>query len=169
MAQERHCLRKSCCVGLSFLCQPILSKNLEATQGLGSLLQLRETKRIIVVISIKQPLPTSPANANWEASLARLKAGKKQTKLFVAENGQFGTPFWTPQIPRKVYVDPFLRSFPGNEAHKPFWRGPKDVVKFGGHQTVSSVKAQLVLEKTWNFTPRFHSVPDTSLTSLSCK
>ena len=31
-------------------------------------------------------------------------------------NGPFGTPFSTPpNPPEKVYVDPFLRSFPGNE------------------------------------------------------
>ena len=57
----------------------------------------------------------------------KIWAGKKQTKLFVAENGPFGTPFLDPNIPpKKLMWVPFWRPFPGNEAHKPFffW-GPK--------------------------------------------
>ena len=39
----------------------------------------------------------------------------------MAENGPFGTPFLTPKIPRKCLCGSlFLRSFPGNEAHKLF-------------------------------------------------
>ena len=47
------------------------------------------------------------------------KNRKKQKKKFlVAENGPFVTPFSTPKNPpEKLYVGPFLRSFPGNEAH----------------------------------------------------
>ena len=44
----------------------------------------------------------------------------------MAENGPFGTPFLTPKIPPKKFMWVlFLRSFPGNEAHKLFSRGPK--------------------------------------------
>ena len=44
----------------------------------------------------------------------------------MAENGPFGTPFLTPEIPpQKVYVGPLLRSFPGKEARKIFSGGPK--------------------------------------------
>ena len=47
-------------------------------------------------------------------------------KLFVAENGPFGTPFSTPKIPPKEFLWVlFLRSFPGNEAHTLFSGGPK--------------------------------------------
>ena len=60
-----------------------------------------------------------------------IRAGKKRTKLFVAQSGPFGAPFLNPQNPPKkfyVYV-PLLRSFPGNEAHKFFiLGGPKSEV-----------------------------------------
>ena len=53
----------------------------------------------------------------------------------MAENGPFGTPFLTPKIPlEKVYAGPFLRSFPGNEAHKLFSGGPKWGVLGGGQK-----------------------------------
>ena len=39
-------------------------------------------------------------------------------KCFVAEDGPFGAPFWTPQNPPKFMWVPFLRPFPGSEAHK---------------------------------------------------
>ena len=36
------------------------------------------------------------------AEPAGIRAGKKKlTKVFVAENGRFGTPFLTPKTPRK--------------------------------------------------------------------
>ena len=51
---------------------------------------------------------------------------KNRTKLFVAENGPFGTPFLTPKNPSKKFMwVSFLRPFPGNEAHKLFFWGPK--------------------------------------------
>ena len=38
---------------------------------------------------------------------------KQRTKLFVAENGPFGTPFLTPKIPpKKFFVGPFFAFFP---------------------------------------------------------
>ena len=48
-------------------------------------------------------------------------------KLFVAENGPFGTPFLAPKITSKKFIMwvPFLRPFPGDEAHKLFFWGPK--------------------------------------------
>ena len=46
----------------------------------------------------------------------------------MAENGPFGTPFLTPKIPTKKFkLVPFLRSFPGNEAHKLFAGGGQKV------------------------------------------
>ena len=60
---------------------------------------------------------------------------KQETKLFVAQHGPFGTPFLTPKIPpQQVYVGPFLRSFPGNEAHKHFSGGPKWGILGGGQK-----------------------------------
>ena len=44
----------------------------------------------------------------------------------MAENGPFGTPFLTPQIPPKKFMwVPFLRTFLGNNAQKLFSWGPK--------------------------------------------
>ena len=37
---------------------------------------------------------------------------KIKKKLLVAEKGPFGTPGFDPKIPEKVYVGPFLASFP---------------------------------------------------------
>ena len=48
---------------------------------------------------------------------------------------RLGKGFWTPKIaPKKVYVGPFLRFFPGNEAHELFARGPKLGVLGGGRK-----------------------------------
>ena len=53
-----------------------------------------------------------------------LRAGKN--KLFVAENGPFGTPFLTPKILLKKFMwVPFLSPFPRNEAPKLFSGGLK--------------------------------------------
>ena len=53
----------------------------------------------------------------------------------MAQNGLFGTPFLTPTIPlEKVYVGPFLRPFPGSEAHELFSGSPKRGVLGGGQQ-----------------------------------
>ena len=53
----------------------------------------------------------------------------------MAENGLFGTPFLTPKIPPKKFMwVPFLRSFPGNEAHKLFSGGPNWGVLGGGQK-----------------------------------
>ena len=53
----------------------------------------------------------------------------------MAENGPFETPFLTPKIPPgKVYVGPFLHSFPGNEANKLSSGGPKSGGLGGGQQ-----------------------------------
>ena len=42
----------------------------------------------------------------------------------MAENGPFGAPFLAPKIPPKKFMwVPFLRPFPGNEAHKFFFLG----------------------------------------------
>ena len=60
---------------------------------------------------------------------------QRSAKLFVAENGQFGTPFSTPRIPLKKFMwVPFLRSFPRNEAHKLFSEGPKLGVWVGANK-----------------------------------
>ena len=51
----------------------------------------------------------------------------------MAENGPFGTPLFDPQnLPEKVYVGPFLRPFPGNEAHKLFFLGAQNGVFWVG-------------------------------------
>ena len=52
----------------------------------------------------------------------------------MTENGPFGTPFLNPEDPpEKVYVgSPFLRSFPGNEAHKLFFVGGPNWGVLGG-------------------------------------
>ena len=42
---------------------------------------------------------------------------KQETKLFVAENGLFGTPCLTPKIPPEKFVWVPFFAFPGNEAH----------------------------------------------------
>ena len=53
----------------------------------------------------------------------------------MAENGPFGTPFLTPKFPLKKFMwVPFLRSFPGNDAHKLFPGGPKWGVLGGGQK-----------------------------------
>ena len=61
----------------------------------------------------------SPVAGCWDSKTRDLRAGKKQsTKLFAAEEGPFGTPFLTPKTPPKKFMRvPFLRPFPGNEAH----------------------------------------------------
>ena len=47
----------------------------------------------------------------------------------MAEIGPFGTPFLTPKIPPKKFMwVPFLRPFPGNEAHKYFFLGAQNGV-----------------------------------------
>ena len=54
----------------------------------------------------------------------------------MAEDGPFGAGFLDPQNPpEKVYVVPFLRSFPGNEAHQLFSGGLKSGV-LGGSQKI---------------------------------
>ena len=51
----------------------------------------------------------------------------------MAENGPVWNPLFDPQSPpEKVYVGPFWRPFPGNEAHKLFSGGPKLGVSGGG-------------------------------------
>ena len=53
----------------------------------------------------------------------------------MADNVPFGTPFLTPKIPPKKFLwVTFLRSFPGNEAHKLFSGGPKWGVLGGGQK-----------------------------------
>ena len=53
----------------------------------------------------------------------------------MAQNGPFGAPFLTPKLaPKKFMWVPFLRSFPGNEAHKLFSGGPKRGVLGGGQK-----------------------------------
>ena len=76
----------------------------------------------------------------------------------MAQNGPFGTPFWTPKSPEKVYVyTPLLRSFPGNEAHKLFFSGgPKSGV-LGEGQKVYVVKFYvLFLSLPWTIFVSFH-------------
>ena len=49
--------------------------------------------------------------------------------------GRFGAPFLTPKFPPKKFMwVPFLRSFPGNEAHKLFFWGSKRGVLGGGQK-----------------------------------
>ena len=61
---------------------------------------------------------------------------KKQTKTFCGRKWPVGTPLLTTEKkPQKIYVGPFFRPFPGNEAHNfflfsggpksGFWVGPK--------------------------------------------
>ena len=63
----------------------------------------------------------------------------------MAEYGPFGTPFLTPKNPpkklmwpknppKKFMWVPFLRPFPGNEAHQLFWGGPIWGVSGGGRK-----------------------------------
>ena len=53
----------------------------------------------------------------------------------MAETGPFGTPFLTPKSPPKKFMwVPFLRPFPGNEAHKLFSGGPTSGVLGGGRK-----------------------------------
>ena len=59
-----------------------------------------------------EPLVCTPDSRGFR----HVKGQDKKTnklKLFVAENGTFGTPFLTQKSPpEKVYVGPFLSSFP---------------------------------------------------------
>ena len=88
-----------------------------------------------------------------------LRARKKQkAKLFVAENGPFGTPVLTPKIPPKGFMwVPFLRPFPGNEAHKLFWGCPKWGV-LGGRQKVFYVEKVFVLFLPPSFSRSFQAL-----------
>ena len=53
----------------------------------------------------------------------------------MVKDGPFGTPFLTPNSPRRSLCgSPFLRPFPGNEAHKLFSGGPKWDVLGGGQK-----------------------------------
>ena len=73
--------------------------------------------------------------SGWQFVKTRglLSKQEKYAKLFfVAENGPFGTPFWTPQVsPKKFMWVPFLRPFPGNEAHH-FFLGAQNGVFWVG-------------------------------------
>ena len=72
--------------------------------------------------------PAGLVKHGFRASGPKLDKGRKnqQTKLFVIENGPFGTPFLAPKIrPRKFMWVPFLPSFPGNQAQI-FFRGPEN-------------------------------------------
>ena len=55
------------------------------------------------------------------------RAGKNNKLNFLwPKMARLGPPFWPQNCPENVYVGvPFLRSFPGSEAHKLFFRGPK--------------------------------------------
>ena len=66
----------------------------------------------------------------------RLRAEKKQsTKLFVAENGMFGTPFLTPKIPPKKFMwAPFCVLSRKSGTSTFFWAPKMGVL--GGGQTV---------------------------------
>ena len=60
---------------------------------------------------------------------------------FVAENGQFGTPFLTPKTPLKKFMwVPLLRPFPGNEAHNLNFSGGAKWGVLGGGQQVYVAK-----------------------------
>ena len=68
----------------------------------------------------------------------------------MAENGPFGTHFLTPKIrPKKFMCVPFLRPFPGNEAHKLFSGGPKWGV-LGGGQKVYVEKVYVLFRSPTN-------------------
>ena len=69
--------------------------------------------------------PVGCSKARFEELMLKktCKGRKNNNKLnfFVADNSPFGTPFFTPKIPPKMFMwVPFSRSFPGNEAHKLF-------------------------------------------------
>ena len=69
----------------------------------------------------------------------------------MAENGPFGTPFLTPKTPPKKFMwVPFLRPFPGNQAHKLFSGGPKWAVLGGAKK--------LMLKKFMCFSVPFDSL-----------
>ena len=74
------------------------------------------------------------SRARTGRGLGEDRKGRKKTitSTFVAENGSFGTPFLTPKIPPKMFMwVPFLRSFPGKEAHKFFWGSKKGGLYIG--------------------------------------
>ena len=69
----------------------------------------------------------------------------------MAEDGPFGTPFLTPKIaPKKFMWVPFLRPFPGNEAHKLFLGGPEWGVS-GGMQKVYVEKVYVLFPALTSF------------------
>ena len=72
----------------------------------------------------------------------------------MAENGPFRTPFLTQKFPRKSLCGSlFLRSFPGNEAHKLFSGGPNWGV-LGGGQKVYVEKVYVLFRS-----PIFQEIP----------
>ena len=97
---------------------------------------------------------------NWTNRCCTLVVARLSSsyKLFVAENGPFGTPFFDPKIPPKKFMwVPFLRPFPGNEAHTFFlgdfhegvWVGAKKFMCFFGPLFFQNVSAPLVHMMSW--------------------
>ena len=70
------------------------------------------------------------------------RAGKNNKLSFLWPKWPFGTPFLIQNPPERIYVGPFLRSFPGNEEHN-FLGGPKWGV-LGGGQKVYVVKVYVL-------------------------
>ena len=67
-----------------------------------------------------------------------VRAGTKNNKLkfLWPKMARLRPPFRPKNPPEKVYVGPFLRPFPGNEAHKLFSKGPKWGVLGGGQKVM---------------------------------
>ena len=90
---------------------------------------------VFVVWPLRKSIFNAPEGNSPRKAMSRQHGALENTifKLFAAENGPFGASFFTPTIPLKnVCVGPFLRSFPGNEAHQLFSGGPKWGVLGGG-------------------------------------
>ena len=84
----------------------------------------------------------------------------------MAENGPFGAPFLAPKIPPKKFMwAPFLRPFPGNEAHKLFSGGPNWGV-LGGGPKVYVEQMYVLLKKISFFVFRGCLVAHRAVTSL---
>ena len=84
--------------------------------------------------STRKPLNVikSPIFTSAPCKTARLY---NAPSMHTVANGPFGTPFLTPKIPPKKFMwVPFSRSFPGNEANKPFSGGPQLGVSGGGQK-----------------------------------
>ena len=63
----------------------------------------------------------------YQSCMYLLSAGKEiLTKLFVAQNGPFGTPFWTPKIPRKSLCGSLFCVLSKEMRHINFFLGAQD-------------------------------------------